>query len=123
MVDTCPVPQDLCPITRGDTVPFDVEFLQPDETPMDVTGMTLFFTMELDGALALESFVTFPADAESVAGRGTLKVLPSETDLLSAGKRHKYAFKLTNGPDDVFTVGRGFVKVEDDLTPDVVPGP
>lgn len=116
----CLVPQMLCPLVRGDTIPFHFTFMQPDDSPLDISGMLMFFTMRLDATAAgvpdLQVKTTFPSDAESVAGKGSMKVLPSDTGSLVPKSTYHFDFQLVNGPDDVFTVGRGTILVEQDMT-------
>ena len=38
---------DLCPITRGDTVTYCFEFVGMNNEPIDLTGMSLHFTMKV----------------------------------------------------------------------------
>jgi len=122
MVNECLVPQDLCDIARGDTVPFGFTFKQPDGTPLPIAGMVLWFTAkldpetELDPAAAIQQNVTFPVSPDSTAGIGSMKVLPAATELLIPGEKYKFDFQLTNGPDDVFTVGEGSFKCKQDVT-------
>lgn len=44
-------------------------------------------------------------------GKGLMKVLPRETRQLRAGQCYFFAFQLIGGPDDIYTVGSGKVKV------------
>lgn len=48
-------------------------------------------------------------------GIGTMKVLPRETRNLRAGQCYIFAFQLVDGPDDIYTVGAGRVKVAPDI--------
>lgn len=45
-------------------------------------------------------------------GKGTMKILPRETALLKAGQCYFFAFQLIGGPEDIYTVGSGKIKVE-----------
>jgi len=104
----CIVDQDLCPVTVGDTVPFDYEFTLPDGSPMDISGMTLVFYVSLNpdyNSIVVQQATTFPAG--STDGMGGMKILPETTNKLTRGQCYFFKFVLENGPEDVFTVGSG----------------
>lgn len=48
-------------------------------------------------------------------GMGTMKVLPRETRKLQGGQCYFFAFQLIGGPDDIYTVGSGKVKIAPDI--------
>lgn len=57
------------------------------DVPIDISGMTLAFTVKAhpdhpDASALCQAHVTFPADAESQAGRGTLFVPHTATECL-----------------------------------------
>jgi hypothetical protein len=118
---SCLEPQNLCSFFRGDTVPFDFSFKDDDDNPIDISGKTLTFTMKkkknsidgLDGDL--QQSVTFPNDANSIAGIGSMVLLPDVTRNLLISSYY-FDFQLVDGPDDVSTVGFGSVVVEQDIT-------
>jgi len=121
-MSSCSAPVTLCPFHRGDTIPFDFEFKNADGSPMDISGMVLFFSMKLDiqsetlGANDLQTDTTFPADLDSESGLGSMKVLPVDTDNLLPERTYSYDFQLVNGAEDVFTVGYGMVDTLRDVT-------
>ena len=49
-----------------------------------------------------------------MTGKGTMKVLPSETRNLRAGQCYFFAFQLEGGPEDIYTVGSGKVPIKQD---------
>ena len=110
-------PKDLQPIFRGDTVPFDFAFTNPDGDPVDISGTTLVFTMTIDPSVYnaelndLLVSVTFPADINSEAGLGTLLLSQDDTKDLRVNANYHYYFKWTQDEDIEFTVGLGRVKV------------
>lgn len=114
MTAQCQLNQDLCPISRGDTVPFTFNFKQPDGTPLNIVDMTLTYSMRLDikePSTAIEQSVTFPDTADSLIGQGNLKILPNFTEQLLAGRTYCFKFILDDHIEDIFTVGRGRIKV------------
>jgi hypothetical protein len=114
----CTTQQELCPFYRGDTIPFVFLFLQPDETPLNISGMTLTFSMkeDLDDTnTVLSVSTTFPDDTDSQNGKGLMKLQPSDTDTLVPDTNYYYDFQLQNG-SEIFTVGAGRVKVLYDVT-------
>lgn len=114
---TCAVHQDLCDISRGDTIPFTFQFTNPDGTEMDIQGMSLIFEMRLDPKTVLPDLMQeeiFIADADTVLGRGAMKILPIKTATLIAGMTYCYKFIFKQATNDIFTVGRGKVSVNPD---------
>jgi hypothetical protein len=114
----CTIQQNLCPIYRGDTIPFDFTFTQPDDTPLDISNMTLTFTMKEDPTdtdVVLQESVVFPHNTESTNGKGSLTVPSTSTDTLEPDMSYYYDFQLVN-VDEVFTIGAGKIKVLYDIT-------
>jgi hypothetical protein len=114
----CAIQQDLCPFYRGDTIPFEFTFKQPDDTPLDITDMTLTFSMKEDPddeLPVLSVSTTFPDDADSHNGKGSLKIQSSDTIDLEPDINYYFDFQLENG-SEIFTVGAGRVKVLYDIT-------
>jgi hypothetical protein len=115
----CAIQQDLCPIFRGDSVPFNFTFTQPDGTALDITDMTLTFTMKEysdDPEAVLQKSVVFPDSQESRDGIGSMKILPSETADLEPGIKYYYDFQLETVDGDIFTLGTGRIMVNQDIT-------
>ncbi len=121
MTTECPVEQNLCNIYRGDKIPFTFQFNNADGTPMDISGLKLYFTMKLvasspDGEVGdLQDSVTFPTDAESVLGIGSMLVAAAKTELLTPVRDYFYDFQLIelDGPS---TMGAGKIHVNQDIT-------
>lgn len=113
MTDCCPEEEEMCSISQGDTIPFDFEFLQPDTSPLPIAGKVLDLYMTPEGDAVGSPFfsVTFPDTASSANGQGSMILLPTNTDKLVPGTTYNFKFKLVNGPNEVFTVGRGTVPV------------
>ncbi len=118
---TCQTAQNLCSIFRGDTLPFTFQFNNEDGTPIDISGMTLYFTMKLkknspDGEITdLQHSVIFPADTSSQNGQGDMVIPSSETQNLTVDREYYYDFELVDGTT-VSTIGYGQIKVEQDIT-------
>lgn len=108
---------------RGDSKEWAVSFKDAAGVPIPLFGKKLYFTMKTDKALAdadaaLQVVLTFPDDAESLAGRGVLQLTASQTETLAI-ETYFYDFQLvdtTLNPDKVTTVGEGKVKVLEDVT-------
>jgi hypothetical protein len=121
---SCQVEQDLCPIHRGDSFNWTVAFKTDDGDAIDISGKKLFFTMKLtknsvDGLAGdLQASVTFPADADSIAGLGTFSISKADTQDLTPGKSYYYDFQLTDPSDATYvkTLGFGKIKVLQDIT-------
>lgn len=108
MTEACTADQDLCPVTVGDTVPFDFTFTYPDGTAIDISGQKLIFMVSPNpdyDPLTVTQETTFPAG--SSLGLGGMKVLPETTAKLTQGACYFFKFVLTSGPTDIFTVGSG----------------
>ncbi len=118
---TCQTAQNLCSIFRGDTLPFTFQFNNEDLTPIDISGMTLYFTMKLkknspDGEITdLQHSVVFPSDTASQNGQGSMEIPSSETQNLTVDREYYYDFELVDGAT-VSTIGYGQIKVEQDIT-------
>lgn len=113
----CAIEQDLCNVSRGDTMPFTFGFTNPDKSEMDIQGMRLTFEMRLDSKSVdpdLSEEVVFGADAETALGRGSMKILPSKTTMLIAGMKYCYKFIFEQSSTDIYTVGRGAITVNPD---------
>lgn len=116
---SCMVEQDLCPVTRGDTMPFSFTFKQ-NGVVFPINSYKLFFCMKQKNDSIyitgdVQENVTFPDDADSTNGIGSMVITPVKTNDLIAGVNYYYEFQLVGPTDDVYTVGRGRIKVNDDL--------
>jgi len=118
----CPDRQDMCGLFRGDTFQFDFTFKDEDDVALDISGMTLIFTMKQDATSPdgevgdLQEAVIFPADAQSVLGLGSMSVLPAKTNLIVPGVTYNFDFQLVDGTDYVLTIGWGTVPVKQDIS-------
>ncbi len=122
MANTCQAAQDMCNLFRGDTFAWNFTFKDKDGVPIDISGMTLFFTMKQNPTSPdlevgdLQESVTFPADSESALGIGFMQVLPAKTGLLIPKKKYHYDFQLVDGSDVVLTLGWGRLTINQDIT-------
>lgn len=117
MTEECSGDQRLCPITRGDGIPFSFEFENDDETVKDIRGLKLIFTMKLDPASAdgktgdLQYSVIFPDTTDCENGKGVMLVPKELTANLSPNTDYFYDFKLIENSVP-FTLGSGLVLVK-----------
>ena len=112
----CMIEQQLCAISRGDSVPFNFRFTENGD-PLKITGMTLQLILKEDIKQKEPDMikeVIFPDDANSDAGLGNLRLYPDDTMKLRAGVTYCFKFKLLNGALDVSTVGLGTLPVNPD---------
>ena len=108
---------------RGDTVPYNVTFTE-NGVAKDISNMILFITLkankaDTDAAAAMQKKHTFPADANSIAGTGTVILTSAETNV-SPGKYY-YDIQLvdpTPNPVVVTTLTSGTVDVLRDISVD-----
>jgi len=119
MTVQCSIEHNLCPIVRGDTVPFVFRFKFPDGSPLDISGLILFFSMKKDpdgDVVDLQKRVVFPNDVNSKAGIGWLKLNPVDTNPLEPLFTYHYDFQVVTGSREVYTMGLGTVLVKRDIT-------
>jgi len=123
--NNCPVEHNLCPVHAGDSIQFEFLFLDDCDEPINIAGSHFSFVAETDilgtgcdnacswGDLVsrLESSGIFPNDEASWCGRGALVVPPSETQELECGKVYDFKFIITDGAQNVFTIGSGKFEV------------
>ena len=115
MTTQCPVPQALCELSPGTTLDLEFTFLDPDGQPLDISGKTLWFTLEIDPEQAaldandLQASTTFPSDANSLLGLGAMRVLPLETAVLLPGQVYYFRFDLEDGVEERHLMGTGTV--------------
>lgn len=114
-------------LIRGDTLFLDIR-VSDEETgdPVDISGKQLTFSVkasidDADEAAMLSESVTFPADAESVAGRGSLTIGSDKTyDLIPTGDGepayYDYELRTFGTPDVVETLEYGRCKIIGDVT-------
>jgi len=115
----CNTQQDLCAFYRGDTIPFNFNFKDMNGDPIDITNMTLTFSMKEDpddDTFILQESITFPDIQDSRDGIGSMKILPDKTETLEPDVSYYYDFQLKTTSNDIFTVGAGKVKVLYDIT-------
>jgi hypothetical protein len=108
---------------RGDTKNWSLTFTK-NGSPIDVSNMSLYFTLKqdeeaLDNATgSFQVSVTFPADANSVAGLGSLLLTSTFTNGIAPGT-YFYDFQLVDSsasPAVVTTLAKGTVNVLVDIT-------
>ncbi|MBF0342116.1 MAG: hypothetical protein HQL95_14320 [Magnetococcales bacterium] len=107
---------------RGDTKVFTLSFSNPDASPVDITGHTLWFTMkrtanDQDSEAVLQKRVMFPSTPASVAGSGSLLLDSTETSLIEPGIYLYDMQKVIPGnPPVVATFISGRIQVLPDIT-------
>lgn len=104
---------------RGDTVSYNFTFKDADGLPIDISATKLWFTIKKDptypdNSAALQESVTFPSDADSVAGLGSITIAASVTALLSP-IQYYYDFQWVEGAN-VVTLTTGTVTILQDIT-------
>lgn len=107
----------------GNTVTYDVVFTDSNGDPIDISNDILFMTLkhevsDADGDAVLQVQHTFPADAESVAGRGVFTLESTDTAGLEA-KCYVFDFqRVVPGTDplEVYTLTQGSVSVKKRVT-------
>ena len=107
-------------IYRGDTLNYNFTFKDKDGNAIDISSTTLWFTMkrspsDKDASAALQDSVTFPADANSVAGLGSIAIAATDTALLTPGVTYYYDFQWVDGTE-VTTLAAGTVTALQDIT-------
>lgn len=114
-------------LIRGDTLFLDIR-VSDEETgaPIDISGKQLTFSVkssvdDTDEDAMLSESIVFPADAESVAGRGLLTVGSDKTYYLIPtidGEEAHYDYELRTfgAPDVVETYPPGRCKIIGDVT-------
>ena len=114
----CSSTQDLCSITRGNTVEYDFTFVQDSGDPVDISGMTMSFSMKLKdsspdgGKNDLYDEVTFPAG--STDGTGNMQIAPEKTAVLLPKRWYHFEFLLESGSNE-YTMGAGRIFVKQNL--------
>lgn len=104
---------------RGDSVSYEFTFKDKNSDPVDISNTVLWFTMKKDAtypdsSAALQQSVTFPADADSIAGLGRIDIPASSTSTLSV-TNYYYDFQWVNA-GTVVTLTAGNVSVLQDIT-------
>lgn len=89
-------------LVRGDSINLKVLFDDGETppSPIDISGRTLWFTVKSDYndpdiAKLVQASVTFPANADSIAGIGWLFVPHTETENLTIGEEVWCDFQQT----------------------------
>ena len=108
---------------RGDTVPYAVTFTE-NGAAKDISNMIMFITLKVnktdtDANAALQKKHTFPADANSVAGTGSVILTSTETNITP--RRYYYDIQLVDpsgSPVVVTTLAQGTVDVLQDISVD-----
>lgn len=112
---------------RGDTKSWSLTF-QKNGSPIDISNMTLYFTLKQDQEAAdndtgvYQASVTFPNDANSQAGLGSILLTSTFTDAIEPGAYY-YDFQLVDSstsPSTVTTLAKGTVNVLIDVTRTIV---
>jgi len=107
---------DLKPIYRGDTYAYELRFKEKvNQTPIDITGWELAFTMKLsaESADAELQVVKIVDGTEGPSGVAALLLTAEETAQLIP-TRYSFDFQVKNGPV-TRTLTKGIIKVESDV--------
>ena len=101
-------------MTRGDTLSFGVELADQDGNPFDIDSAYFTCKKDLtDVAVVFQKSLNNGITRDD-AGLYTVRVAPDDTKSIKAGK---YFYDLQVGAgDDVFTIMRGVLEIEQDVT-------
>ncbi len=108
----CNEQQELCSVYPGDSISYDLTFEWDDGTPIDVTGMTIWYTAKLNPTDAeglahnIQVSHVFPVGSDSAIGIGVVTVPSEKTKGLIPGRHMRYDFVLVDG-SAITTVGAG----------------
>lgn len=111
---TCSIENDLCPIASGDKITLPLSFIQPDTSPLDISGMKfemVFKNNSADSVTQLLISTVFLNNDSSVKGHGRLIIKTNDSAKLVNGKKYFYLFRISNGGDEVFTIGSGHITI------------
>lgn len=96
-------------VFRGDTVSIEVQFLQDDDSPLDLTGWSVYFAArKSDGTILVNKGVSMTNPANGI---GILSFTPS--DISIAGK-FQCEFEARMG-DQIKTLEQGYLVVREDI--------
>ena len=104
---------------RGDTLTYNFTFKDSAGVAIDISNTKLYFTLKTDPSYpdtsaSLQDSITFPADADSIAGIGSIVISAASTNTLALVV-HYYDFQWINGTV-VTTMGSGTLTVLQDIT-------
>ncbi len=118
---TCPT--TLPPFFAGNTVSYDMTFTDSDGVPINISNDLMFMTLkhdpdDADVDAALQKQITFPNDANSIAGLGTFTLDSTDTSDLQDGCYFFDFQRVVDGtaPLEVYTHGSGSVEVKKRIT-------
>lgn len=116
---SCPRDQDIC-LRRGDYKAWNLTFAK-NGSALDISDTDFWITIkeneeDADVDAVLQKKITFPADADSLNGIGTLELLKTDTDSLDPTIRYYYDMQWVNGSGEPITTAAGRVKVLPDIT-------
>lgn len=109
--------KELFSIFSGDTLEYDFTFKDSDGSPINISGMTLYFTMKINKSdingspNGLQETITFPSDIASANGDGGIYISSSKTKKLLPDRWYQFDFNLTSGVN-TYTIGSGKVFVK-----------
>lgn len=113
---------DTSVITRewiaGDTEEFVINYLNPDRTPIDMTGATALMQLKRKATDTVTS-LSMTGEIDLPTGKIVFTALPSETrSLLPSGSQIKYVFdiEVTFNPEYVKTLLDGVIIVKTDVS-------
>ena len=109
--------KDLNSFFAGDTLDYGVSFNDLDGVPLNISGMTLTYTMKInrsDGntdSTSLQSSVLFPDNDDSKNGVGSIEIPSSKTKQLITERWYQFDFQLIGGgKENTMGDGKVFVK-------------
>jgi hypothetical protein len=109
--------ENLNPVTSGDDVIYNLEFSDDTDSPIDISGWTVYLTVKEDhddsdeDALVNTDVTNHDAPTE---GKTSVKITQSETEDLHGAKVYDIQIQKSNG--DIRTVLSGSVYFEKDVT-------
>lgn len=104
---------------RGDTQIYKLRLTDPEHSPIDLTGCTIWFTMKLnpddpDSAALIQKVVTTHTNPTN--GETKVSLTAEDTAKLIPGKCHYYDFQYKSTSDQVVTLEAGRVTILRDIT-------
>lgn len=113
--------KNLPDIMRGDARNYKFTFVDKAGNPVDISNTTMWSTLKVaqndpDSEAVLQKSVTFPADANSVAGIGWLPWLATDTETFEPGSKYWYDFQWVRAVEEIHTMAWGQIKILQDIT-------
>jgi len=113
----CANVKDLCSFFAGDTLNYGFSVKKLDGSVIDISGMTLVFSVKLnknDADRAVNNMqvsIVLPSDGDSQDGIGSMFVSGKDTSRLLNNRWYHFSFRLVNSGNG-YVVGSGKVFVK-----------